>query len=74
MDRDALFDHVRQLVGSKGGNVAGRIGSLRAEDTHLAIVEDELFEAAQERFSTKARGNGSAHAKRAYVLSGRVRC
>ena len=45
-----------------------------AEDTHLAIVEDELFEAAQERFSTRARGNGSAHAKRTYVLSGRVRC
>ena len=45
-----------------------------ADDAHLAIVEDALFEAAQKRFTTRARGNGSAHAKRTYVLSGRVRC
>ncbi|HXV05730.1 MAG TPA: recombinase family protein [Solirubrobacterales bacterium] len=45
-----------------------------AEDAHLAIVDDETFEAAQERFSIRARGNGSAHAKRSYALSGMVRC
>ena len=25
LDRDALFDHVRELIGSKGGNVAGQL-------------------------------------------------
>ncbi len=45
-----------------------------AEDTHLALVNDETFEAAQQRFSTRGRGNGSAHAKRSYTLSGMVRC
>lgn len=45
-----------------------------AEDTHLAIVDDALFEAAQERFADGPRGSGSAHAKHSYVLSGLVRC
>ena len=45
-----------------------------AEDTHLALVDEETFEAAQERFSERGRGNGSSHAKRSYVLSSMVRC
>jgi DNA invertase Pin-like site-specific DNA recombinase len=45
-----------------------------SEDTHLAIVDDATFEAAQARFSTKVRGAGSAHRKRDYVLAGMVKC
>ena len=45
-----------------------------AEEAHLPLVTDETFEAAQRRFSTKGRGNGSAHSKNGYVLSGMVRC
>ncbi len=45
-----------------------------SEETHLPIVSDATFEAAQERFATKTRGNGSSHAKRKYVLSGMVKC
>lgn len=45
-----------------------------AEDTHLAIVDDATFEAAQQRFTTKARGAGSAHRKREYLFAGMVKC
>ncbi len=45
-----------------------------AEEAHLPLVTDATFEAAQRRFSTKGRGNGSAHSKNGYVLSGMVRC
>ena len=45
-----------------------------AEEAHLPLVNDETFEAAQRRFSTKGRGNGNGHSKNGYVLSGMVRC
>jgi site-specific DNA recombinase len=44
------------------------------DDTHLAIVDDATFEGAQERFSTKGRGAGSAHRKREYLFSGMLKC
>jgi site-specific DNA recombinase len=45
-----------------------------AEDSHLPIVSDQLFEAAQERFAGRVRSPGSARAKHAYLFSGMVRC
>jgi site-specific DNA recombinase len=45
-----------------------------AEDSHLPIVSDQLFEAAQERFASPVRSPGSARAKNAYLFSGMVRC
>ena len=45
-----------------------------AAEAHLPIVCAETFEAAQARFTTKVRGNGSSHAKRSYLFSGMVRC
>jgi site-specific DNA recombinase len=45
-----------------------------AEEAHLPIVSDALYEAAQERFGQRGRGKGSSHAKRSYVLAGMVKC
>ncbi len=44
------------------------------EDAHLSLVSDEVFEAAQARFSRKVRSTTSAGAKRPYLFSGMVRC
>lgn len=66
---------VSRDVGREGGaRKRAREEWVVAEDTHLAIVDDAMFEAAQEHFSIKARGSGSSRSKRSYILSGRVRC
>ena len=45
-----------------------------AEEAHLPLVSDEVYEAAQARFDKTVRSPASARPKRSYVFSGMVRC
>jgi site-specific DNA recombinase len=45
-----------------------------AEEAHLPLVSDEIYESAQARFEEKVRSSASASPKRTYLLSGMVRC
>jgi len=45
-----------------------------AEEAHLPLVSDAVFEAAQARFDRTVRSPNSASAKREYLFSGMVRC
>jgi len=60
--------------GGGGARVRAREEWVVAEDAHLPIVSDQLYEAAQERFDSRVRSPGSARAKHSYLFSGAVRC
>jgi site-specific DNA recombinase len=60
--------------GGGSAKVRAREEWVVAEDSHLPIVSDELFEAAQGRFDGRVRSPGSARAKNDYLFSGMVRC
>jgi site-specific DNA recombinase len=60
--------------GGGGARLRAREEWVVAEDAHLPIVSDQLYEAAQERFDSRVRSPGSARAKHSYLFSGTVRC
>jgi site-specific DNA recombinase len=45
-----------------------------ADEAHLPLVSDEVYEAAQARFDKPVRSPASAQPKRSYLFSGMVRC
>ncbi len=45
-----------------------------AEEAHLPLVSDKVYEAAPTRFDGKVRAPASARAKHTYLLAGMVRC
>lgn len=45
-----------------------------SEDAHLPLVNDAIYEAAQERFAKPNRSANSSRAKRTYLFAGMVRC
>jgi site-specific DNA recombinase len=57
-----------------GARLRARDEWVVSEEAHPRIVSDSMFEAAQQRFGATIRGKGSSHSKRAYVLTGMVRC
>jgi site-specific DNA recombinase len=60
--------------GGGGARLRAREEWVVAEDAHLPIISDQLYEAAQERFDGRMRSPGSAKAKHSYLFSGMVRC
>lgn len=60
--------------GGGSARVRAREEWVVAEDAHLPIISDQLYEAAQERFDSRVRSPGSARAKHSYLFAGMIRC
>jgi hypothetical protein len=66
------FSEAKQAGG--GARRRAREEWVVAEEAHLPLVSDELYEAAQARFDKTVRSPASAGPKRTYLFSGMVRC